>query len=102
MAQQSNIAIPARFVFRPYLAEWVTCSVRVVGWGKEPVALQDMTPTPLSLLAKMGKTGPSGESVIVRVALLSQDALAMLAGLYGASSYDEYEVEIKRTCVPPD
>jgi hypothetical protein len=56
----------------------------------------------LSLLSELGKPELSGERVIVRVSLLSENKLAMLTALYGTTSFEEYEVEINRACVPPD
>ncbi len=36
MAQRPNLAIPARFTFRPYRSRWVPCWAEILGWYEEP------------------------------------------------------------------
>jgi hypothetical protein len=108
MAQQTNIAIPARFSFRPFRAHWMPGWAEIVDWYSEPE-------TPLGIFAKSllgnpSKSKASGESAIspasekVVVSLNVTSAQTELSGTYGMLAglfdSDEYTVEMYRSDIP--
>jgi hypothetical protein len=101
MTRQSNISIPARFVFRPFRARWELAWASIVGWGEKPMLMS---------LLPIGdpKMTLDSESVIISVALRrvegeSDDALGLHAGLDGLTGqYDSFELKVKRGDIPPD
>jgi hypothetical protein len=58
MAHPSNIAIPARFIFRPFSTHWETCCAEIISWRDE---------TPTFLGRRSRALIASAEDVLVRV-----------------------------------
>lgn len=95
MTHQSHIAIPARFVFRPFRAQWVMCWAEIVGWGEESLGRLK------ALIGHIEERRVKVRLAIPRESNASESAIGILGGLSGRS-YDTYDVEIKRSDVPPD
>jgi hypothetical protein len=89
MAHRTNIAIPARFVFRPFTAEWNWTRATIFSWGEEFPELRNLV-----MLSNKGKVKHTSESVIVHIAIWR--------GRGYLGEFDDYFVEMKRGELPPD
>ena len=103
MTQLSNISIPARFIFRPFCAQWERTWAFTVGWGKA----RSPTLMTLGVLEDEEKITPRSRSVLIRIAIPRDrdkpgNASGIMMGLYVTSEHDHYEVEVERSDIPPD
>ena len=108
MAQTANIAIPARFSFRPYRARWEPCWAEILGWYEKPEPRTSLgiwaSPT-----ARILKGDPefekrfNSEKVLVSVSVPSAEDIesgSALLRLYLGSPI--YTVAINRMDIPVD
>jgi hypothetical protein len=104
MAQHANLAIPARFSFRPFNAQWVVCWAELEGWWEEPKPISERTLPPIfALIPKTPKTKKleqflAREKVWVRVSVPTPEDLAddYLGFHLGAV----HSVEVYRESIP--
>lgn len=106
MAQLYNISIPARFIFRPYKAEWVRVTAEIIGWHEEPrpapggIKMPPIGPVPSPKLVKPLKAFEQSISNSVRVSVdvpTPQELEAFCGAMLGSSNY---EIEIDHANIP--
>ena len=106
MSQHTNIAIPARFDFKPYKESWDLSRAKIVGWWEEP------EPGPLyrTIVGRSPVGSRSGDRVLVNVNIPSAkmkpaDFLGLpgMSGLGGMCDLSPtYTVEINPADIPAE
>jgi hypothetical protein len=111
----SNIEIPARLVFRPYRANWMSCAAEIVGWADKDRphsgrSVDGVSVAPLTAPAAKTKAKPldpefakwlAMDRVLVRISVPSTKT-AEAAGILAALFAETYTVEIDRDNIPSE